>query len=99
MDVSDIFYFWAKGESEAPGGGGRIAFTENSRRGGGSRRGRVRAGVSSANYWGDFFFGGGGGLNIFFRGRNVHQVMLRHGRPEDRGSNLGVVSRVVLGLS
>ena len=40
--------------------GGRV-----SRRGGAEGAGRV----SAAN-WG---FGGGGGLNIFFRGRNVHQ--------------------------
>ena len=60
-----------KGESEAPGGGGGRFLIENPRRGGGvSRRGgggRGAGRVSARN-------SGRGELNIFFRGRNSHQV-------------------------
>ena len=74
-DVSDIFYFFCsgtgKGESEGAGRGGRF-FIENPTRGGVSRRGRGVGRVSAAN-WG--FLGGGGGENVFFRCRNVHQVI------------------------
>ena len=78
VDVSDIFYFSRRGgEGGVRGarrGGGSVFFffIENPRRGGvfrrGSGQGAVR--VSAAN-WGIFL---GGRLNIFFRGRNVHQV-------------------------
>ena len=57
-----------KGESEAPGGGGDRFFIENPRRGGGFQEWEGPGGFSAAN-WGIW----GGGLNIFFRGRNVHQ--------------------------
>ena len=73
MDVSDIFNFFllggGEGESEAPGGGGAFFLIENPTRGGGFPGGkgpRGREGIGE--FW------GGGGLNIFFRGRNVHQV-------------------------
>ena len=74
MDVSDIFYFFCsgrrKGEFEAPGGGGQF-FIENPRRGGVFRRGGGEGpGGCLQRIW---ELGGGGGLNIFFRGRNVHQ--------------------------
>ena len=55
-------------------GGGIGIFIQNSRRGGVSRRGTRGAGRVSAANWG--VLGGGGGLNIFFRGRNVHQVVV-----------------------
>ena len=51
--------------------GGDPFFTENPRRGGDFQEGRGAGRVSAAN-WGT----GGGGLNIFFRGRNVHQDSL-----------------------
>ena len=66
-----------KGEPEAPGasGGGRDRFfIENHRTGGGGApaqdgpMGREGVGGELGNF-------GGGGLNIFFRGRNVHQVL------------------------
>ena len=64
-----IFFAWGRG-SRGARGGGLAFFTENPRRGGVSRRGRGRgAGRVSASNWGIW----GGGLNIFFRGRNVHQ--------------------------
>ena len=55
---------------------GCLIETKNPRRGGGGLQdGRGRgAGRSAANLGVFFFFGGGGGgLNIFPRGRNVHQ--------------------------
>ena len=72
VDVLDIFYFFLFGEGEGPGvGGGEIGFfIENPRRGGVSRRGRGRG--AGRVELGEFF---GGGLNIVFRGRNVHQVL------------------------
>ena len=55
------------------GGGGRFLLKIPG--GGVSRRGGAEgAGRVSAANWG--FGGGGGGLNIFFRGRNVHQDQL-----------------------
>ena len=61
------------------GGGGVRLFIENPRRGGGSP-GRV--GVGGA---GSVLAGNWGGLNIFFQGRNSHQVSAsegpRQGRP------------------
>ena len=54
-----------KGESEAPGRGRGRFFIENPRRVG--ERPRGGAGRVSAGNW-------GGWLNIFFRGRNSHQV-------------------------
>ena len=74
LDVSDIFYFFSArgGERESPRrreGGGGVDFIEISK-GALSRRGRGQGpGKVSAANWGI----GGGGLNIFFRGRNVHQ--------------------------
>ena len=59
-----------KEESKAPGRGDRFLI-ENPRGGGVSARGRGRgAGRLSAANW---FLFWGGGLNIFFRGRNVHR--------------------------
>ena len=75
-----IFFFLVgeggKGSPRRREGRGRF-FIEKARRGGGlSRRGKGRgAGRVSAANWG-IFWGGGGGLNIFFRGRNVHQDSL-----------------------
>ena len=77
VDVSDIFYFFClgegKGESVAPGrGGGRFFFSENPR----------RAGGFSHERGGGEGLGGclrgilGGSLDIFFRGRNAHQVLI-----------------------
>ena len=74
VDVSDVYIFFILGEgnweSEAPEGGGGIDFLSKIPEGGGSpgRRGRGAGRVSAAN-WGNL----GGGLNIVFRGRNVHQ--------------------------
>ena len=52
------------------GGGTGFFFMKIPRRGGVSRRGRGQEGVCSklGNFW------GGRALNIFFQGRNVHQV-------------------------
>ena len=71
MDVFRIFFFCSgrgKGKSEASGGGG--LFLKIPGGGGVLQEGpRGREGVC-----GEFGnLGGGGGLNIFFRGRNVHQ--------------------------
>ena len=61
-----------EGGVRGAGRGGLDFFIENPRRGF-SRRGRGRgAGKVSAANWG--IWGGGGGLNIFFRGRNVHPI-------------------------
>ena len=77
VDVSDIFYFFCSGrgkggvQCEASGGGGRVRFLlkiPGGGPGGGGAEGPGgclwRIGES-----------GGGGLDIFFRGRNVHQVV------------------------
>ena len=72
-----IFFFCSgrgKGESGAPGAGWGRFLIENFRRGGVSRRGRGR-GAGRVELGIFFFAGGGGGLNIFFRGRNVHQAI------------------------
>ena len=69
-----IFFFCSgtgKGESEGTQRGGVDFLLKIPQGGGVSRRGRGVGRVSAAN-WG-FWGGGGGGLNIFFRGRNVHQ--------------------------
>ena len=84
MDVSDIFYFFfllgeGERESKAPGGRGDGSFIENPTipRGGGV------PGEEGAEGPGGYLgrtgevWGGGGGLNIVFRGRNVHQVALQ----------------------
>ena len=75
VDVSDIFYFSARGGvrqslRRQEGGGDRVFFIENPTRGGGVDFGEGSGGC----LWriGEFL-GGGGGLNIFFRARNVHQ--------------------------
>ena len=61
MDDSDILYFFCsgrgKGESEGQGVGGHWLFIENSRRGGGSRRGRWPRGWEGGI--GEFCGGGG----------------------------------------
>ena len=88
--ITQIFTWWTfriffiffcsgrgKGESEASGlggVGGGVDFIENPRRGGGrflqeGEGPRGREGVE-----GGLWNLGGGGLNIFFRGRSVHQV-------------------------
>ena len=73
-DVSDIFYFspargGGRGSPRPPGGGGGRFCIENPRRGGGAPGGpRGQEGVC-----GELGILGGGGLNIFFRGRNVHK--------------------------
>ena len=68
VDVSDILNFL----SARGGGKGRVRGIPGGG-GGFSRRGRGRgAGRVSAANWGI-----GGGLNIFFRGRNVHRDYLR----------------------
>ena len=73
VDVSDIFYFFLLGEGEGrvrgAGRGGRLIFIENPRRGV-LQRGGAEAPGGCLRRIGEF---GGGGLNIFFRGRNVHQ--------------------------
>ena len=59
------------------GGGGRFFFKLKSQEEGVSRRGRGRgAGRESAANWG--ICGGGGLIFFFFRGRNVHQVLVLH---------------------
>ena len=82
MDGSDIFYFCLLGAGE----GGRlrrwgwgIGFLLKIPKGGGGGPGGAEgpAGRVSVANW--EIFGGGGGLNIFFRGRNVHQVKVRGG--------------------
>ena len=50
--------------------GGSIFYCESEKGGGGLQEGKGPGG--RLRRIGDF--GGGGGLNIFFRGRNVHQV-------------------------
>ena len=78
VDVLDIFYFFfllGEGEGGVRGAreGGGVGFLLKIPRGGGGFPGGEGAGRVSAVHWG-IFAGGGGGLNIFFRGRNVHQV-------------------------
>ena len=76
MDVSDIFNFFllrGGGRGSPAKGGGGADFLLNPRRGV-SRRERGRGGGRVSGRIGEF--GGGGGLNIFFRGRNVHQVLV-----------------------
>ena len=78
VDVSDIFYFFLLGEGEGrvrgAGRGGGLIFIENPRRGGGLQEGRGRgAGRVSAANWGIWR---GGAKFFFFRGRNVHQVLI-----------------------
>ena len=76
MDVSDIFYFFLFGEgeggSEAPSGGGSVFYFKSQEGGGFPGRGGAEGPGGCLRQIGAFF-GGGGGLNIFFRGRNVHQ--------------------------
>ena len=77
VDVSDIFYFFLLGEGEGgvrgarPRGRGRFFFLKSQEGGGVSRGGGGAGGCLSRI--GEFFLGGG--VNIFFRGRNVHQVL------------------------
>ena len=71
-----FLFFSARGGGRGSPGrrerGGSI-FIENPRRGGLQEgRGQGAGRVSAANLG----IGGGGGLNIFFRGRSVHQGML-----------------------
>ena len=74
-DVSDIFYFFLFGEGEGGvrgrrgGEGGRFLLKIPG--GGVSRRGAEWPGGCLRQLG---IFGGGGGLNIFFRGRIVHQA-------------------------
>ena len=75
VDVSDIFYFscsGGKGESEAPGKGG-VRFLLKIPGGGGFPGGRGVEGPGGCLRRIGEFLGRGGG-NIFFQGRNVHQV-------------------------
>ena len=73
VDDSDIFYFFLLGEAEGGvrgGGGGGVDFLLKIPGGGVSRRGGAEGpGGCLQRIWEL----GGGGLNIFFRGRNVHQ--------------------------
>ena len=75
VDVSDIFIFFCsgegKGESGAAGRGGEGQFVFKIPGGGGGGPRRGWEGRVSAGNLGEL---GGGGLNIFFRGRNVHQA-------------------------
>ena len=84
MNVSDIFFiFSARGRGRGSlrrreGGGGFGLFIENPRRGGvSSGRGAEGPGRFMRQIGA---FGGGGGLNIFFRGRNVHQIRISAGK-------------------
>ena len=74
MEVSDIFYFFSLlGEGEGGVRGARRGgsfFIENARRGEGFPGGAEGPAGCLRRIW---EFRGGGGLNIFFRGRNVHQ--------------------------
>ena len=75
VDVSDIFYFFCSGEGKAESGasgrgGGR--FLMKIPGGGGGCRPGGMGGEAGGCLRG--IFGGGGGLNIFFWGRNPHQV-------------------------
>ena len=72
-----------KGGFEAQGGEG-IGFLLKIPGGGWFQEGREGVGRVSAANWG---FGGGGGLNIFFRRRNVHQVV-HHPHPHQNGGSL-----------
>ena len=75
VDVSDIFYFFCSGEGKGAGRGGEGRFfIENPRRGGGLPGGWRRGGGGGEVPGGCLRGMGGGGLNIFFRGRNSHQV-------------------------
>ena len=64
-----------KGESEAPGGGRGSIFKLKFPEGGGVSRTGGAEGPGGC-LWRIGEFGEGGGLNIFFRGRNVHQEKL-----------------------
>ena len=80
MDVSDIFYFFLLGEGEGGvrggGEGGDFRFLLKIP-GGGSPGGGLQEGEGKRGREGVCGESGnlrrGGGLNIFFRGRNVHQ--------------------------
>ena len=72
-----LFFFGSgrgKGESEAAGG--VVDFLLEIPEGGGLHEEGPRGREGVCGKLG--IFGGGGGLNIFFRGRNVHQVSLRN---------------------
>ena len=71
-----LFFFSARGGgrgSPRPPGGGVAEFLLKIPEGGGVSRRRGRGAGRCLQRIGDFW---GGGLNIFFRGRNVHQVIL-----------------------
>ena len=70
-----------KGESEAPGGGGGGDFLWKIPGGGGVS---VWVGAEGRGAGWVFAETRGGGLNIFFRGRNAHQVRHRTPRPHSR---------------
>ena len=79
MDVRIFFYFFllggeGKGESKVPGGGGGGFFLWKIPGGGVFRVGRGRWGGARGRegVCGEL----GGGANIFFRGRNSHQVVI-----------------------
>ena len=77
VDVSNIFYFFLLGGGEGgvrgAGRGGGGDFLLKIPGGGVSRAGGGRGARGRESVCGEL---GGGGLNIFFRGRNSHQVSL-----------------------
>ena len=76
VDVSDILYFFlfllgGKGGGVRAGGrGGGVSIKIE----GGGGEVLQGGGVGEGRAPGECLWGGGGGLNIFFRGRNAHQV-------------------------
>ena len=84
----DIFYFFSAGGAEggvrSARGAGRRYFIENPR-GVVSRRTRRRGREGVCANRGIFW---GGGLNIFFRGRNVHQALARIGKNKRSWGNV-----------
>ena len=75
VDVSDnfnFFLFGGEGKGRGVRGGGRGGFFNSKERGGGFPRRRCGRGKGA----GGMSVGRGGGLNMFFRGRNSHQVIV-----------------------
>ena len=82
-----IFFFFCsgRGRESSRRREGLVRFLiENPTGGGVSRRGRGRGGQEGVCGELGIFFGRGGGLNIFFRGRNVHQA--KNARPHKIGA-------------
>ena len=80
MDVSDIFYFFLLG-----GGKGEVWSDREIQEGGGVAGGGERGGREGVCSK----FEKGGGANIFSRGRNGHQVLIRSQKKQPEHRVLG----------